>query len=330
MVFYCGGSWLGRREKTPKQSPCIPPKHGHITKKEGPSPCLTVQMLQKAYPLLTLKLWGTICPCLEKEEDAAARKAAWSLSSQPIRWRRRLRTSNEGGGEVSVSGFISGIFGGSSSCTSNSSSSSARYDSVEATFSVVDSLKGPMLVVETRANATRNKSVPLRMIKTVQSRSSGIISSLVGSRSGIEILDKSGNELIRFDLLKSSPASDTGTAEHESDVTTTSSGMEDAEESARDDTIDLLEILIQWERRRQACLVTLGEDQDNSDDVVDEFDEETGNSPRSSPSKGKGGGIIAERAQKMKHFAQRENRKAKYVKEAGGLKYTAIAMANRS
>ena len=46
-------------------------------------------------------------------------------------------------------------------------------------------------------------------------------------------------------------------------------------------------------------------------------------------------------AQKIKHFAQRElelqklkkereNRKAKYVNEAGGLKYTAIAMANRS
>lgn len=46
-------------------------------------------------------------------------------------------------------------------------------------------------------------------------------------------------------------------------------------------------------------------------------------------------------AQKMKHFAQREielkkmkrerdERKAKYVKESGGLKYTAIAMANRS
>lgn len=43
----------------------------------------------------------------------------------------------------------------------------------------------------------------------------------------------------------------------------------------------------------------------------------------------------------MKHFAERElemkkmkkdreNRKAKYVKEAGGLKYTAIAMANRA
>jgi len=45
-------------------------------------------------------------------------------------------------------------------------------------------------------------------------------------------------------------------------------------------------------------------------------------------------------AQKIKHFAQREiemqktkkdreTRKAKYVQEAGGLKYTAIAMANR-
>ena len=46
-------------------------------------------------------------------------------------------------------------------------------------------------------------------------------------------------------------------------------------------------------------------------------------------------------AQKIKHFAQREiemqrtkkereNRKARYIKEAGGLKYTALAMANRS
>ena len=46
-------------------------------------------------------------------------------------------------------------------------------------------------------------------------------------------------------------------------------------------------------------------------------------------------------AAQVKHFAQREiemqkqkkereDRKAKYVKEAGGLKYTAIAMANRS
>ena len=51
--------------------------------------------------------------------------------------------------------------------------------------------------------------------------------------------------------------------------------------------------------------------------------------------------LLSREAQKMKHFAkreielqkikkERENRKAKYVKEAGGLKYTAIAMANRS
>ena len=52
-------------------------------------------------------------------------------------------------------------------------------------------------------------------------------------------------------------------------------------------------------------------------------------------------GAVYMAAQKIKHFAQREiemqrtkkereNRKARYVKEAGGLKYTAIAMANRS
>jgi hypothetical protein len=50
---------------------------------------------------------------------------------------------------------------------------------------------------------------------------------------------------------------------------------------------------------------------------------------------------LSDKAKKMQHFAQREiemqktkrereARKAKYVKDAGGLKYSAIAMANRS
>mmetsp|Transcript_8321 Transcript_8321/g.12371 ORF Transcript_8321/g.12371 Transcript_8321/m.12371 type:complete len:222 (-) Transcript_8321:193-858(-) len=65
---------------------------------------------------------------------------------------------------------------------------------------------------------------------------------------------------------------------------------------------------------------------------------ETDNESESSSS---GGNILKARAQRAAHFAkqeiemkqrkrEREARKAKYVKDAGGLKYTALAMANRA
>ena len=79
-------------------------------------------MLDKSpYPILTLKYLGLLCPCLEKNEDGPARRAAWALSSLSpsnhvrIRWHRRLRRrhGNGGGGGGVVGGFLSSmIFGG--------------------------------------------------------------------------------------------------------------------------------------------------------------------------------------------------------------------------
>ena len=101
-----------------------------------------------------------------------------------------------------------------------------------------------------------------------------------------------------------------------------------------------MEILIEWERRRQSIILTLGEDApDNEEETVDEYDDD--DDDIGTPTRTKRKGVLAEKAASIKHFAQREiemqklkkereNRKAKYVKEAGGLKYTAIAMANRS
>lgn len=301
-------------------------------------------MLEKSpYPLLTLKLLGSLCPCLEREEDGPARQAAWALANVPIRWHRRLRgssSSGEGGG--SVGGFISGMFGKSTGSLVGGDS----YEPLEgATLSVVDAgSSGPHLVASPPGfSAIRKKSIPLRVIKKVQAQKGGIITS--GSRSGIEILDSTGREILRFDVLKSAPMSAAGdNADEEDWENTEASGggsAEDAEESARDDIIDQLEMLIEWERRRQARIVVLGEDdaENNEEETyVDEYDDD-GDGTGSSPKRKRG--AIAEKAQQMKHFAQREielqktkkereARKAKYVKEAGGLKYTAIAMANRS
>ncbi|KAL3778077.1 hypothetical protein ACHAW5_001416 [Stephanodiscus triporus] len=187
------------------------------------------------YPLLALKLLGTACPCLEKQGDGPARRAAWAVSSVPIRWHRRPRpsstaaaaasSSSPGGAAATMGGFLSVMFGGGNG---GESGGSRVVSLVGATMSVADSPSGPWLIVLPPphgtdvvggAGAVRRKCVPLRMIK--------------------EAIREHGN------------------------------------------------------------------------------------------------------AQKIKHFAQREiemqrmkkereNRKAKYVKEAGGLKYTAIAMANRS
>eukprot|EP00581_Thalassiosira_minuscula_P012254 CAMPEP_0183717634 /NCGR_PEP_ID=MMETSP0737-20130205/11198_1 /TAXON_ID=385413 /ORGANISM="Thalassiosira miniscula, Strain CCMP1093" /LENGTH=313 /DNA_ID=CAMNT_0025947107 /DNA_START=92 /DNA_END=1033 /DNA_ORIENTATION=+ len=313
-------------------------------------------MLEKSpYPLLTLKLLGSLCPCLEKSDDGPARHAAWALSSVPIRWHRRLRSASSSGGDGGGGGGggflsgISGMFGGSSSGGGGALGGGDTYDPVEgATLTVVDATSGnPQLVASHPSH--KKKCIPLKIIKHARARKGGIIS--MASRSGIEIIDATGRELLRFDVLKSPSSSMPKGGETEDDeegweTTSASSSsndnVEDAEESARDDIIDQLELLIEWERRRQAYIVTLGEDEvegNAEEEYVEEYDDEDEEGGPSTPRRKKG--AIAEKAQQIKHFAQREielkkmkkereDRKAKYVKEAGGLKYTAIAMANRA
>jgi hypothetical protein len=273
-------------------------------------------MLERSpYPLLTLKLLGSLCPCLEKEEDRAARRAAWSLSSVTVRWHKSLG-SGDSDSNASVSGFIKGIFGGSSSGAGTES-----YESINgASFSIIDARGGPQLVMSPPPDREIcKKRIPLRMIKTVR---------LAGSRSGIEVTLDNNDVVLRFDLLKPLQI-----AEDDEEGDMTQVEVEDADNSTRNDIMVQLQILVEWERRRQARLITLGFDEDSED--IDQLNDDD---MQLSPKKR---GIIADRARKVQHFAQREiemqkqkrdreNRKAKYVKEAGGLKYTAIAMANRS
>ena len=290
-------------------------------------------MLERSpYPLLTLKLLGSICPCLEKEDDGTARRAAWSLSSVHVRWHKgenNLSENNNNSASVLMSGFVKGIFGGSSSSTDGGSggSSDKSYESIDGcTLTIEDAKGGPQLIMSPPpSRAIGKKRVPLRMIKTVRlaapSRSS--------SSSGIEVILDNNDVVLRFDVLKSMQFSEEDIdEEHNIQV-------EDADDVTRDDTLVQLQILVEWERRRQAHLITLGVDEPAED--IDQINDNDGQSS-SSP---KRGGMIADKARKVQHFAQREiemqkqkrdreSRKAKYVKEAGGLKYTAIAMANRS
>ena len=283
-------------------------------------------MLERSpYPLLTLKLLGTLCPCLEKEEDGAARRAAWSLSSTHVRWHRS--NNNTAAGNENNNGnamtFIKGIFKSSS----DGGLGGGTTESVDgATLSIVDARGGPQLVMSPppqRATEIGKKRVPLRMIKTIR---------LAGS--GIDIILDNNDTVLRFDVLQPLQFPQDEDIDEEEGPTT----FDDADDATRNDTMVQLQLLVEWERRRQTRLLNLGIAEDESaEDVVDEF----GNDDGQQSSSPKRGGMIADKARKVQHFAQREiemkkqkrdreARKAKYVQGAGGLKYTAIAMANRS
>lgn len=102
---------------------------------------------------------------------------------------------------------------------------------------------------------------------------------------------------------------------------------QDLDSTARDEVMEALTLLIQWSDAKG--LLQQQQQQQQQQSQQDGGDDSTT------------GGGIGQRALKIKHFAQREielakkkrdreNRKARYLKESGGgLKYTAIAMANR-
>ena len=209
------------------------------------------------------------------------------------------------------------------------------HDTVEGvTLSLADRATGPVLLVSPPFPA-KPKEIRLKWIKKVRTHSSGMMGT--SSRSGIEIINTYGNELLRFDVLKEASMSDNQEDDGWTDAV--AAKIEDADEERRDDIIHKLEVLAEWERRRQNYLVTLGEEETDDEQTVDEFDDEDESS--SSPRVGKVKNALKGKIDQVKHFAERElelkkmkrereERKAKYVKEAGGLKYTAIAMANRS
>ncbi len=150
--------------------------------------------------------------------------------------------------------------------------------------------------------------------------------------SGIDVILDNNDTVLRFDVLKPLQYPQ----EEEVDEEAGPANFDDADDATRNDTMVQLQLLVEWERRRQTRLLTLGIAEDESTEDADDLDNNGGG--QSSP---KRGGIIADKARQVQHFAQREiemkkqkrdreARKAKYVQGAGGLKYTAIAMANRS
>lgn len=192
----------------------------------------------------------------------------------------------------SIGGMVSNWFGGSSS-----KSQANDVDAVDSILEWVDAEKGPELQIKPQQQ--ENPGAGLKR------QSAGYIKTI--SLSQIDKVSKSQNDTnSSFIILQSEKNENSSNA----DLATLSVPKSDAEQIK-----EAFTQLVEWDGRRRASIP----------EEEREIDEETG---------------LKQRAQKAAHFAkreiemqksrrEREKRKASLVKETGGLKYTALAMANR-
>mmetsp|Transcript_8911 Transcript_8911/g.12669 ORF Transcript_8911/g.12669 Transcript_8911/m.12669 type:complete len:266 (+) Transcript_8911:37-834(+) len=258
--------------------------------------------------LFQLKWLGTLCPCLEKAEDAKARKSLNKLGNLRVKWHR---SSKDALGKSGLGGLVSGLF------SSNSKPSSLSSGAIDAELDVIDGESGPEIRIQPIAERINDsssggeitmkqsagfmKSIPLKQVDKAVSEASSSSSWTGGSSSGntIVLISEQKDQpdiLVRLDLL------------HETGIEMSSKAV--------DEVIESFTCLIEWDGRRRAA---------NPEEQEEELEEKAG---------------ITARASKAAHFAkreielqqqkrEREKRKAQYVKDAGGLKYTALAMANK-
>jgi len=274
-------------------------------------------------------------PCLLSEEDKIANTAYKNISSllsKEIIYHKsstQISQSSEGSKMSIFESFTSGLLG-----STTITSSTEKWEKIKSNIRIVQGFRNNITIQitpcdksasleegsedyddddsETRALARQSCNhqkvvIPFHKISVINTGSSQLFSGIGSASSSlIHIYGKQsqhnpsgkGNELARFNV---------------------SQGVN------RDDLVDLFMNLIHWDRNRRKSL---------DDDIDDESEQENSESPKK-----KGKGILRTKAEKAAYFAkrelemqqvkrEREKRKAKYLKESGGLKYTAMAMAN--
>jgi len=305
-------------------------------------------------PLTQLRIVGSICPCALSTDESLA-KSADSILTQffsEIQWHQKSKhfqddnhndddddnddedAELENQRSSSSSSSFGGIFSKISSKVSAVASStvsrnrtiivhgSCRFVDAGGLFGVgLGSGKGIALEIrgtklgqlprETRQSAKKQLVLPLRTIGSVgpyaptgvKSISSTTptdnIISIRGVSENYDSSSSQGEELARIEITR------LGKDEEDGGVM----GM------TREDIMEHMKHILEWDRARR-----LKENEDDGE------------------IQSKGG--LRGRAQKAAHFAkreielqttrrEREQRKAKYLKESGGLKYTALAMARQ-
>lgn len=216
--------------------------------------------------------------------------------------------------------------------------SSASYVKESASLTVKDTLSGPAIFIETEPNASNTedeevrqdgtvvpmeptvcrKTIPLKKVGRVVAVDGGFM-GVGASTSMVAVMSRGklhnngvGEELCRFNVLDERGRK--------------------ADGDDRERVVNKLMCLVEWNRRRMERAGVSDDGANDDDDEDDECKEVSGTGKK---------GVPHGRAAKAAYFAkreieltktrrEREQRKARYLKESGGLKYTAIAMANNA
>jgi hypothetical protein len=255
-------------------------------------------------PLFQLRWMGFLCPCLEKEESRNARQALQHVNtaSKRILW----NTASSGKGPLGSGFSLGGLFGGGSKAAKSTVVAGSDKNAVAA-LCIRDSEEG---YSEIYVNPSPNQTVSYKLqialkrvhaVQVVDATSDDIILTAKPPSTSKNKQKQAPKELLRFSVLQD----------------TTDGEIIAVPSDQRNLMVHHLSVLVEWERQRRAA---------NGDDDWDEDEEDQPN-------------FLQARAQKAAHFANREiemqqtkrdrdKRKAKLVAESGGLKYTALAMAN--
>ena len=90
-------------------------------------------------PIFTLRLYGLICPCFEKEEDRAARQSMDSIHKKctSIDW----HLGNNKPAAAKAAGFVRGLFGGGSNRQQQQQHHTDKEPPTKAQIRIVDATK---------------------------------------------------------------------------------------------------------------------------------------------------------------------------------------------
>lgn len=313
-------------------------------------------------PIVQLRYRALLCPCLSSDpDDEMARAALGRCTDLRIRYHRRTAQSDQQGGEGGGGGSVmaaavssvSGLFGGGGGGKGGGgggeqgeSSTSGSYAKGPATLTVIDTPRGPALHVETEPDASldstevdehgnvvqldtrHRRTVPLRRITKIKSVDGNFLGMAVGGAgpslvsivgAGPARVGGSQMELLRFNVLDAK-------------------GQKAESAEVREEVMDALRGLVEWDKRRRRAAGETDADDDQGgqgEEENDSFENDEDDPHARRPGAPRG------RAAKAAYFArrefelsqqrkEREKRKARYLEGGGGLKYTAIAMANRA
>lgn len=296
-------------------------------------------------PLTSLRVRGSLCPCLLHAEETVARRSDVALAQmmrEPVRWHQVGRPSptddddDEEAPPPAAGGFWSGILS-KSAAVSSSLVGRRKVHVVDATWCLRDSGFLSGLNID---GAGSGRTVILELSARTDDDDDDSDDGDASSRLRLP--------LKRIGAVKTSPQASSSSwtnVEHDDATTTTTTATpaysvamislygHGQEELARleihtpsalrvsaAEIAQHLTLLVEWDRDRRRH------------DGEEEDEEEAAHNNQ---------GMLRAKAAKAAHFAKTElemkqrkrdveKKKAKYLKDAGGLKYTALAMANRA